>query len=70
MSLPIEQMLKDAGIVERTLGEDMAVSPIADLCYHVKALAAEVKALQKRNKELEETIETMRNDSWERGTYD
>ena len=41
-SLPIGQMIRDAEIVERTLGEDMRVSPIADVCIHVKALAVEV----------------------------
>lgn len=47
MTLPIESMLRDAAIVERTLGEDMAVSPVADVCLHVKALVGECERLRR-----------------------
>lgn len=42
-SLPLDEMVADACRVERTAPE---VSPVADVCTHVKALAAEVERLQ------------------------
>lgn len=53
----IAAMLRDVELVERTLPEDMRVSPIADVCCHVKALAALVKELRRAQFNAHEALE-------------
>lgn len=55
MILPLDEMVRDACLVEKLLRDaelppwpvnSPMTSPVADVCIHVKALAAEVERLQ------------------------